>query len=163
MTAAATAGARALLAPPRSGGDRSARRARAPAAGAWRAGPDGPGIHRAVIRGMNHATLEQFRRTLLDRRTCLLKSWRQALSDANELLVEREPDWQDAAAAVTAASVFETIGERGRRALARIQFSLARIERDSYEECAVCHGEIDEERLRAVPDTDRCGRCALEN
>ena len=112
---------------------------------------------------MNHATLEQFRRTLLDRRTCLLKSWRQALSDANELLVEREPDWQDAATAVTAASVFETIGERGRRALARIQLSLARIERDSYEECAVCHGEIDEERLRAVPDTDRCGRCATEN
>jgi len=112
---------------------------------------------------MNHDTLEQFRQTLLDRRSSLLKSWRQALSDANELLVEREPDWQDAAAAVTAASVLETIGERGRRALARIQFSLARIERDSYDECAICHDTIDEERLRAVPDTDRCGRCAREN
>lgn len=112
---------------------------------------------------MNHDTLEQFRRTLLDRRTSLLRRWRQALSDANELLVEREPDWQDAAAAVTAASVLDTIGERGRRALARIQFSLTRIERDHYDECVVCHGEIDEERLRAVPDTDRCGRCALEN
>ena len=112
---------------------------------------------------MNHDTLEQFRRTLLGRRTTLLKRWRQALSDANELLVEREPDWQDAAAAVTAASVLDTIGERGRRALARIQFSLARIERDSYDECAVCHGTIGEDRLQAVPDTDRCGRCTLEN
>jgi len=121
------------------------------------------GIHRAVIPGMNHDTLQQFRQTLLDRRASLLKRWRQALSDANEMLVERETDWQDAAAAVTAASVLETIGERGRRALARLQFSLARIERDRYDECVVCHGEIDEERLRAVPDTDRCGRCTLEN
>jgi RNA polymerase-binding transcription factor DksA len=121
------------------------------------------GIHPAPFERMNHDTLEQFRQTLLDRRTSLLKRWRQALSDANELLVEREPDWQDAAAAVTAASVLDTIGERGRRALARIQFSLARIERDSYDECSVCHGTIDEERLRAVPETDRCGRCALEN
>jgi RNA polymerase-binding transcription factor DksA len=56
--------------------------------------------------------------------------------------------------------VLDTIGERsGAAQLARIQFlASARIERDSYDECAVCHGEIDEQRLRAMPDTDRCGR-----
>ena len=113
--------------------------------------------------GMDRDTLEQLRRTLLGRRASLLKRWRQALADENELLAEREPDWEDHAAAATAASILDSIGERGRRALARIQSSLVRIERGSYDECAACHGPIDAERLRAVPDTDRCGRCATEN
>ena len=52
---------------------------------------------------MDTQTLEQFRRTLLGRRSTLLQGWRQAQADENELLAEREPDWEDAAAAVTAA------------------------------------------------------------
>ncbi len=108
---------------------------------------------------MDTQTLEQFRRTLLGRRTTLLRGWRQALADENELLAEREPDWEDAAAAVTAASVLEGVTEARRHALARIQSSLARIERGTYGRCLACGGEIDEDRLRAVPETDRCGLC----
>jgi DnaK suppressor protein len=79
------------------------------------------------------------------------------------LLAEREPDWEDAAALGTAASVLAGLNERNRRALARIQSSLARIERGTYGDCVVCHEAIDDGRLRAVPDTDRCGRCAGVN
>jgi DnaK suppressor protein len=121
------------------------------------------GIHPALFEGMDHATLDQFRRALLGRRASLLQRWRQALADENELLAEREPDWEDDAAAETGTSMLDRIGERGRRALARIQSSLVRIERGSYDECAACHDAIDEERLLAVPDTDRCGHCATEN
>jgi DnaK suppressor protein len=109
---------------------------------------------------VNNQTLETFRRTLLARRTSLLARWRQALSDENELLAVREPDWQDTAATTTAIVVLDGIGEQERKALARIQSSLARIERGSYGECVACHGVIDEHRLRAVPDTDRCVGCA---
>jgi DnaK suppressor protein len=112
---------------------------------------------------MDHDTLEQFRRTLLGRRESLLKRWRQALAEETELLGERAADWEDHAAAASAASIIDTIGEKGRRALARIQSSLVRIERGSYDECAACHAPIDAERLRGVPDTDRCGRCGTEN
>jgi DnaK suppressor protein len=111
-------------------------------------------------RGMNLSTLEQFRRNLIARRATLLQRWRQSLSDEKELLAEREVDWQDAATARAAAAVLESIGERERRALARIQSSLARIEHGTYDECAICHGPIDEERLRVLPDTDRCVACA---
>jgi len=109
---------------------------------------------------MNTATLEQFRRHLIARRASLLQRWRQAITDEKEILAEREIDWQDAATAAAAAAVFESIGERERRALARIQSSLTRIERGTYDECAVCHREIDEARLRALPETDRCVACA---
>jgi DnaK suppressor protein len=109
---------------------------------------------------VNHQILETFRRTLLARRTSLLARWRQALSDESELLAVREPDWQDIAATTTAIVVLGGIGEQERKALARIQSSLARIERGSYRECVSCHGAIDEHRLRAVPDTDRCVGCA---
>jgi DnaK suppressor protein len=112
---------------------------------------------------MDHDTLEQVRRTLLGRRECLLKRWRQALADETELLGERAADWEDRATAASAASIIDTIGEKGRRALARIQSSLVRIDRGGYDECAACHGPIDAERLQAIPDADRCGRCAIEN
>jgi len=108
---------------------------------------------------MDNQTLEQFRRTLLGRRSTLLQGWRQAQADENELLAEREPDWEDAAAAVTAASVLEGVTESKRSALMRIQSSLARIERGTYGRCVACRGAINEERLRAVPEADRCTTC----
>jgi len=101
---------------------------------------------------MDHDTVEQLRRALLGRRVSLLESWRQARAD-----------WEVDAAAETADSMLDRIDERGRRALARIQSSLVRIERGGYGECAACRAAIDEERLRSLPDTDRCGSCATEN
>jgi len=109
---------------------------------------------------MNYETLERLRRKLLGRRLALLERRQRALSDEHELLAVHEPDWEDAAAAVTAASVLESLGETQRRSIARIQASLDRMERGSYGDCAVCGGAIDEQRLCAVPETDRCGRCA---
>ena len=52
------------------------------------------GIHPVKAEGMDHATLEQLRRTLLDRRAFLLQRWRQALADENELLAERKSSWE---------------------------------------------------------------------
>ena len=76
------------------------------------------------------------------------------------MLAVREPDWQDAAATTSTIVVLDSIGEQERHALARIQSSLARIEHGSYGECVSCHATIEEQRLRAVPDTDRCAGCA---
>ena len=109
---------------------------------------------------MHHEPLEQFRRRLLGRKHSLLERRQRALAGEQELLAEREPDWEDAAAAQTAASALESLSESERVGLARIQAALERIERGTYDECAVCRGPIDEERLRAIPETDRCGGCA---
>jgi|KBSMisStandDraft_5_1062788.scaffolds.fasta_scaffold3883144_1 RNA polymerase-binding transcription factor DksA len=110
---------------------------------------------------MTSRTLEQLRRNLLAQRAGLLERWRQLLSDESEILDATDaPDSTDAAAASTAETIVDAIGAQARGALARIQSSLARIERGTYDECVACHRRIDEERLRAVPDTDRCGGCA---
>jgi len=109
---------------------------------------------------MNYQVLEGFRRKLLGRRLSLLQRRRRVLTEEQELLTVREPDWEDTAATVTAASILASIGESERRALARIQASLERMERGRYGECASCGETIEEERLQAVPDTDRCAGCA---
>ena len=109
---------------------------------------------------MDHQTLEGFRRKLLGRRMSLLERRQHALAQENALLAEREADWEDEAAARSAATVLEGLGEAERHALMRVQSALARIERGTYDECLRCRGAISEERLRAVPDTELCERCA---
>jgi DnaK suppressor protein len=112
---------------------------------------------------MNHETLERFRRRLLGRRLSLLERRQRALTEEQELLAVREPDWEDAAAALTTASLLESLSEEERLQLARVEDSLKRIERGTYDVCALCGGSIEEERLRAVPETDRCGGCAARH
>jgi RNA polymerase-binding transcription factor DksA len=109
---------------------------------------------------MDYQTLEGFRRKLLGRRSSLLERRQHALAQEEALLAEREPDWEDEAAARSAATVLEGLGEAERRALMRVQSALARIECGTYDECIRCRGAISEERLRAVPDTELCERCA---
>jgi RNA polymerase-binding protein DksA len=109
---------------------------------------------------MRYDMLEPHRRTLLRRRASLLQRRRRALTEEQELLAEREPDWEDAAALETAASVIDTLTEAEREALARIESSLRRMERGTYGECVSCGGPITEERLNLVPEADRCERCA---
>ena len=109
---------------------------------------------------MRYLTLETFRRTLLHNRALLLKRRQRTLAEEQELLADREPDWEDAAALQTAATVLDTLTEAERSALGRIQSSLQRMERGTYGECIACRSAIDEERLTLVPDTERCARCA---
>jgi RNA polymerase-binding transcription factor DksA len=54
----------------------------------------------------------------------------------------------------------ETVGESERAALSRIAIALERIERGTYDVCTFCGRRIDEARLRAVPETNRCAGCA---
>jgi RNA polymerase-binding protein DksA len=109
---------------------------------------------------MTYDNLERFRRTLLGRRVDLMTRQRAASRDEQELVAEREPDWPDAAALDTAATVLETLGESERAAVGRIDAALERMSHGTYGTCVNCGEKIDGERLRAVPETDRCGRCA---
>jgi RNA polymerase-binding transcription factor DksA len=110
---------------------------------------------------MTYEQLERFRRRLLGLRIMLLRRRCQALADERGLMAERELDWTDVAANQTAATVLESLGEAERKAIDRINASLEMVERGDYGECSVCREPIDEGRLRALPDTDRCVRCAL--
>jgi DnaK suppressor protein len=108
---------------------------------------------------MDQQTIESFRLALINRARVLLRRRRQALDDEMELRTAREPDWEDLAADQTAASLMASLSETERIAVERIQVALEKIAGGSYGECVVCHAPIDEERLRAVPEADRCGGC----
>lgn len=56
-------------------------------------------------------------------------------------------------------AAFDRIGESEAQTLARIQASLDRIAQGTYGDCVKCHAAIETERLRAIPEVDRCGGC----
>ena len=109
---------------------------------------------------MTHERVERFRGRLLGLRVALLRRRRQVLADEQGLMADRELDWTDVAANQTAVTVLESLGETERRALDRIDASLERMKSGSYGDCAVCGEPIDERRLLALPDSDRCVGCA---
>jgi RNA polymerase-binding protein DksA len=109
---------------------------------------------------MTYDKLEHLRRVLLGRRYDLMARQRAAGRDERELVAEREPDWPDAAALDTAATVLEALGQRERAAVSQIDDALERMARGTFGACAACGAPIDDERLRAVPETKRCVRCA---
>ena len=109
---------------------------------------------------MMYETLEQFRRRLLRRKATLLAHGEQLSAEEQELRAEREPDWEDAAAAESAAIPLIALEESERLEFEQIRRALDRMALGTYEDCAICHERIDIERLRAVPDTDRCSGCS---
>ena len=119
------------------------------------------GIRDALNRCMDQETLETFRRTLLQRQHSLMERRQHALAAKDDLLIEPELDPEDTAAAGSAAALLDSLGETARLALFRLEAALGRIQRGGYGSCSKCGQIIDGERLRAVPDTDQCSRCAF--
>ena len=101
----------------------------------------------------------QARRTLLERRDSLLARLRSSTHEADELLGEREPDWEDRAANVTAASTLDSIVDNERVQLAQIQAALVRMEAGTWGHCVVCGKRLSDERLRVAPEAARCPSC----
>lgn len=109
---------------------------------------------------MNYQSLEQLRRRLHARRSTLRRASDHAVAEAAALRTEREPDWPDAAALATSAALLEALSDTERAELARVDDALTRLERGTYGVCVTCGVRIELDRLEAVPETDRCARCA---
>ena len=71
----------------------------------------------------------------------------------------QEADWEDVAADRTAAARLEALTERDQRELVQIHRSLERLDDGTFGYCAVCQAPIENERLRAMPQSDRCSGC----
>ena len=70
-------------------------------------------------------------------------------ADFAEQVTQRESD-----------DVLGAISESAQQELRLLQAALRRLEEGRYTTCAVCGEPIEEERLQAVPYTDRCRTCA---
>ena len=70
-------------------------------------------------------------------------------ADFAEQVTQRETD-----------DVLGAISESAREELRQIQAALRRLDEGRYTTCSVCGEPIEEVRLEAVPNTDRCRSCA---
>ncbi|MGV3591278.1 MAG: TraR/DksA family transcriptional regulator [Gammaproteobacteria bacterium] len=73
---------------------------------------------------------------------------------------ELSPNFHEQAVETANDAVVQALDIDAQRDIARIDRALHRIDSGTYAYCAVCGREIGEERLAAVPWTDRCVRCA---
>ena len=104
--------------------------------------------------------LETTRALLLRKRESLLRRRAETLAGDAELLAEREPDPPDAAAELTAAQVLDELSEHERAELVKVINALERIEAGTYGHCINCKRAIPQQRLRALPEAERCAPCA---
>lgn len=100
------------------------------------------------------------RQQLLKRRDEL----RQRATDASaDLRHEADPLSADFAEQVTQREnddVLGAISHSARAELQQVEGALRRLAAGRYTHCVVCGGDIEPERLAAVPYTDRCRTCA---
>jgi RNA polymerase-binding transcription factor DksA len=103
---------------------------------------------------------EAVRASLLKRREELQTRASRASADLRH---ESDPLSADFAEQVTQRETDDVLGaisESAQQELRLLQAALRRLEEGHYTTCAVCGEPIEEERLQAVPYTDRCRTCA---
>ena len=108
---------------------------------------------------MDPQTIDAFRRKLLNRRESHLQQGGRMLAVEQALLEGHEPARETLAAHQPGAARLDALADREARALARIQASLERLDQGTFGNCVVCHGAIETEHLRAIPEVDRCSGC----
>jgi RNA polymerase-binding protein DksA len=104
--------------------------------------------------------LSAIREQLLKRRSELRN--RTERTDA-DLRHERDPlvaDFADQAVQRSNDEVLAAISDSAKSELNQISVALRRLDAGQYTICAGCGAEIAAERLKTIPFTDRCSRCA---
>jgi RNA polymerase-binding transcription factor DksA len=108
---------------------------------------------------MDSQMIETFRRKLLTRGESVLQRRRRLLAAEHSLLENRDAEWEDLAAKHAAAGSIDSLAEPDKLVVTRIEASLDRIARGTFGDCVNCHGAIETERLRAIPEVERCAGC----
>ncbi len=104
--------------------------------------------------------IEAVRRRLLSRQEELRSRASQANADLRH---ESDPLSTDSAEQVTQRETDDVLGaisQSAREELTQLDAALRRLSAGRYTNCAACGEAIEEERLSAVPYTDRCRACA---
>lgn len=84
------------------------------------------------------------------------------LIETEHALDEAPPkDWEDRSAERQGDEVLESLGHMELAEVKRIDAALQRIEDGDYGVCRKCGEDISTERLKLLPDTPFCKRCAV--
>jgi len=78
------------------------------------------------------------------------------------LTAERSKDWEEAAVEAENDEVLEALYSETTDELRQVKFAIKRIASGEYGECSECGENINENRLKVMPFTSRCIKCAEE-
>ena len=111
---------------------------------------------------MNAKNIEDIRRRLSREYDNLIKSINRSRLAAQDIKVENTEDEGDLATISHERDVLYNLHESDYARLRFIKDAMKAIERGEYGECVRCGGDINENRLEAVPWATMCIRCQEE-
>lgn len=100
------------------------------------------------------------RKRLEERKRELLARAGQVHADITRADGPLEKDFAEQVVQMENDAVLAGLSESTAAEIAQINRALNRLDEGVYGECAVCGQPIDERRLQALPQSDRCIRCA---
>jgi RNA polymerase-binding protein DksA len=109
---------------------------------------------------MDTRTLENFRRLLLGQRQALFREVAHLEADLQEIVADRESEFEESAQEERAARLLARLDDRGKAELQEIERALFRIAKRRYGTCEGCGKPIPRGRLAALPATPYCRDCA---
>ncbi len=109
---------------------------------------------------MKRAALETLAGTLRKQRAILFKEVVDTESDLQFIAQERETEIEERAQQERLARLFDRLDLRGKREIELIDRALQRIADGRFGVCMSCKKTIPEARLRALPATPYCVKCA---
>lgn len=100
---------------------------------------------------------QELKRRLLSRK---LELERQVAAIERDFAMGRSADFSEQAQERENEEVLNAIEQKDLSELKQIEQALARIEEGSYDQCARCGENINIERLKIIPFTNHCIKCA---
>jgi DnaK suppressor protein len=104
--------------------------------------------------------MEKIRQRLLERKRELLVRAGEVHADITRASGPLEKDFAEQVVQMENDAVLAGLSESTAAEIAMINRALKRLDDGSYGQCSVCGQPIDERRLAALPQSDRCIRCA---
>lgn len=112
---------------------------------------------------MEKEILDSLQQRLRERRDHFLQEYRRSEQGLDVIAEERESELEEHAQEEQTARFLTRLDEQTLRAVKEIDAALQKILDDAYGKCEVCHKPISIARLRSLPETRFCRRCAARN
>ncbi len=114
---------------------------------------------RGVIGGMDKKRLDQFKKKLQTRREELLRTIARTEQEGRTADDDPTVDLADKAANSYTKEFLFGQTDTDRLTLQLVEEALRRIQQETFGECLLCHEEIQQKRLDAVPWARHCREC----
>jgi DnaK suppressor protein len=112
---------------------------------------------------MNKEQLDSFAQLLREQRSHFLQEFRRAEQGLDVIAEERESELEEHAQEEQTARLLTRLDDQTLHAVMEIDGALQRLLNGTYGKCEVCHRSISTDRLRSLPATHFCRRCAAKS